>query len=104
MGLSIKLQGELHREVAATVTDPHNLLHSLLPDPSDLTFRCLGFVDWYGDTMFNRLQMPPFLSELGRIRSLASTSEQYLLLDVIKDLAERCRDADGELYLWFYGD
>jgi hypothetical protein len=45
-----------------------NFLHRLLPPHDDDTYYCLRYVDWYGDTVFNRLQIETVLQELERIR------------------------------------
>jgi hypothetical protein len=61
MGFDINLEKE-HGEVLATVEDPKNLLHRLL-ERSQAVEPLLAEIDWNGDTTFNRLQMPRFLSE-----------------------------------------
>jgi hypothetical protein len=104
MGLTVVLQTEFCRDVLATATDPQNYLHGLVPPPTDNSYRCLGFIDLYGDTMFNYLQMGAFLTELARIRQVAAHPDELSILDSIRDLGERCRDAQGLSYLWFYGD
>jgi hypothetical protein len=104
MGLTIVLQTEMQRDTLASVGDTQDYLSDLLPPPSDTSYRCLCFVDRYEHTMFNHLQMDAFLLELERIRGAASQPDAISLLDAIRQLAEQCRDADGRLFLWFYGD
>jgi hypothetical protein len=60
MGFDINLEKE-NGEVLATVGDPQNLLHRLL-ERSHAAEPHLAEIDWYGDTTFNRLQMPRFLT------------------------------------------
>jgi hypothetical protein len=43
------------------VEDATNILHRLLPGPDDQRYVYLGTIDWYGDTVFDRLQAPRFL-------------------------------------------
>ena len=80
MGLEVVIEnGE--GEQLASVEDPTNILHRVLPAEIDRTFCCLSYVDWYGDTIFNALQVPMVRDEL----------------------AARCLSQPG-LYLKFYGD
>lgn len=102
MGLTIILETE-NGEAIEQVGDPTNLLHLLLPTPDDASFTCLRFIDLYGDTVFNRLQMGTFLAEWKRIVNLARTSEEKELLNRIENLARRCQN-EPHLYLKFYGD
>ena len=44
--------------------DPCNRVAKLLPDWRDESSICLRFVDLYGDTVFNRLQLPVLIAEL----------------------------------------
>lgn len=60
-------------------------------DPEFETFHCLRFIDQWGDTVFNQLQMGRFLQELDRMEP-ESTPEQRRLLAEVRRLAERCRD------------
>jgi hypothetical protein len=101
MGFDINLEKE-HGEVLAILEDPKNTLHRVLE-------RCqadeprLAEIDWYGDTTFNRLQMPRFLAEWEIVAQHGKTPEEARLIDEVKALAERC--ANGvHLYLKFIGD
>jgi len=82
--------------------DPALLLNSLLPDADDQTFRCLGFVDEYGDAVFNRLQMPTLIAELERVKKKANP-EQIELIDQILELARLCKEAP-QTQIRFQGD
>lgn len=102
MGINIVLEDEDGGEIAV-VGDPTNFLHEILPSVESLEFRCLGFVDRYGDTTFNRLQMDDVQRELNLLRSKSNQSEVQALLDQISALAQRCK-SDVHTYLKFYGD
>lgn len=102
MGLSVVLVTE-RGESLGEVHDPRNLLHQLLPSNEDSSYQCLRFVDWYGDTVFNVLQMGTVLDELHRLNAAAETEEKQLLLSAIEGLVRRCRD-EPHLYLKFCGD
>ena len=102
MGLDIFLQDE-NGNVLKNIGDPHNLLHQLLPSLEDTSYSLLRFVDWYGDTIFNRLQMETFLIEWERLIKKAGVGEEFELLAQIKNLARLCQKTP-HLYLKFYGD
>ena len=101
MGLTIALQDESGNRIKE-VYDPTNILHKLLPSYDDRTYQCLRFIDWYGDTVFNYLQMESFLTEWNRIREAEKSHEERELLSQIEDLARRVQNE--RLYLKFIGD
>jgi hypothetical protein len=100
MGISIVLKSE-SQEVLAQIDDAKNVLHALLPPQGSPSM--LGSVDWYGDTIFNRLQMSQFLSEWESVETKASGQEEASLLRQVRTLALRCKD-EPHLYLAFIGD
>ena len=102
MGLNIALEDEQGREIDA-VDDGTNILHRLLPSSDDPSFRALRYVDWYGDTVFNRSQMQDVLSELRLLLKRAKGDSESELVERILELALRCRQ-EPHLYLKFYGD
>lgn len=103
MGLVVQLQTENGVREGEMVLDPHNLLHRLLPGIDETSFQCLRFIDWYGDTYFNRPQMGQFIEELDRVRATASTPEEKVVLDQIRDLEQQCQNG-VHLYVKFIGD
>jgi hypothetical protein len=102
MGLGISLQDELGTELD-TVIDPKNLLGKLLPEQDDPAHPMLGSIDFYGDTVFNRMQMGRFLAEWADIAAKAGTLEEKTLVTTVGELARRCQDG-VHLYLKFIGD
>ncbi|HZP24528.1 MAG TPA: hypothetical protein VFB04_13860 [Terriglobales bacterium] len=73
------------------------------PEPDDKTFLLIQFLDPYGNTVFNRLQMPQFLEEWERLRDLAEKMSNLSAWTDVKRLAQQC--ASGvHLYLRFIGD
>lgn len=102
MGLTVVLETE-RGEPIEQVLDPGNLLHRLLPSHDDSSYQCVRFIDWYGDTVFNRLQMEQFLAEWKRLYNAAECKEERELLLAIEKLAHRCQ-TEAHLYLKFYGD
>jgi hypothetical protein len=105
--IEVRLEDE--RRDVVTVEDPTGGtcnsaggFDRLLP-LDDASFRCLGVVDPYGDTIFNRLQMPFLLDELARLDlSSVNESERRGLLR-LEALAIRCQE-EPHLYLRFIGD
>lgn len=102
MGISVVLETESGEELER-IDDPTNLLHVILPAEDDTSFDHLRHIDWYGDSVFNRLQIDSFLSEWERLRGRAQTSEAVALHARIKYLAEKSKQ-EPHLYLKFYGD
>ena len=101
MGFCVILERE-NGEPLEQVEDPKNMLHQLLPSEDD-SYQYLRFIDWYGDTVFNGLQIQPFLSEWDRLTESARTSDENALLARIRELALRCSQ-EPHLYLRFCGD
>lgn len=102
MGLVIALQDEKGRQLE-TIEDPHNFLHRILPKESESSFPNLPNIDWYGHTVFNRLQAYSVVEEFRTISARASGSEEAELIATIIRMGERCRD-EVHLYLKFIGD
>src|SRR3954463_1100151 len=101
MGFDINLETE-RGEILATVSDPKNHLHrlierSLQDDPQ------LAEIDWYGDTVFNRMQMPRFLSQWQALARNCQSVEEKQLVDEVRELAKQC-EGGVHLYLKFIGD
>lgn len=98
--MSISLEGEAGDRIAE-LSDPRNFVVFLTHNREQ--FPLLSYIDEYGNTIFNSLQMEPFLEEWGRVQAKASTPEEKEIADQVLRLAERCRDGI-HLYLRFSGD
>ena len=90
-------------ETLERVEDPDGLVNGLIPSMSEHSFQCWRFIDEYGDSVFNRQQMPQFLSELDVIRERTNDARALRVLEIIAALARRCRD-EVHLYVKFRGD
>ena len=101
MGFAINLETE-RGEILVTVLDPTNLLHRLLERSSGLE-PILEEIDWYGNTVFNRLQIPRFLSNWETLASQARHPNELEMVNDVKALAIRCGES-VHLYLKFVGD
>lgn len=101
MPISVVLTDEDGGEVKR-FEDSDDALHRLLPSADDHSYHYLRFIDWYGDTVFNKLQMEPFLDEWGRLEALARTEDKEFFYQ-ISELARQCQ-REQHLYLKFEGD
>ena len=63
MGIDVRVETE-SGEVQDEVLDDQNLTEKLLPDREDNASPCLRFVDPFGDTLFNQIQIPLVIKEL----------------------------------------
>ncbi|MGC0778031.1 MAG: hypothetical protein WCD68_12560 [Candidatus Acidiferrum sp.] len=86
----------------ATVGDPKNHLHRVLERSYDAD-PLLAEIDWNGNTTFNRLQIPRFLSEWAELAKQSSSPEEANIVNEVKELAVRC-GGEVHLYLKFIGD
>ena len=102
MGINVVLITE-QGETVEEILDPLGFLAPLLPDPDDRNSRLLRYIDPYGDTVFNQLQMDDFIMELRGLYSRASSPEQGDFLEAVERLAHQCAKTN-RLHLKFYGD
>src|SRR6266545_5863234 len=90
MALKAILVGERGDERRYLPLPPSSNLH--LPSPDDRSFRCAGFIDPYGHTVFNWLQMPALMAEILRLQAEESDEGARFFLGELYKLAEECRD------------
>ncbi len=102
MGITIALETENGSQLAS-VEDPTNVLHRVLPSIEDSTFKWAGTIDWYGDTTFNYLQAQALRQEWGRVMQAAENAADAALLSQVDDLLRRAA-GERHLYVKFYGD
>lgn len=102
MGMTVLLTTE-RGEVLDEISDPSNHMHRILPGGEDAGYVLVNFIDWYGDTVFNRLQMPRFRDEWARLRNAALADGARVLHAKVAAMAERCSE-EVHLYLKFQGD
>lgn len=84
------------------VTGHGGVLDRVLPI-GDPRYPMLRYVDPYGNTFFNGMQMYPVLEELDRLAGEHSSEDARKVLEQIRELAIQCRD-HPHLYLRFAGD
>lgn len=76
---------------------------SILPHVHDNRFKCLRYIDPYGDTTFNQLQIVPLLDDLGILKGIVASKDDRLILEQLESLCATCM-AETHLYLKFIGD
>jgi len=77
-------------------------IDSYLPPADDKTFRCVGFIDLYGETIFNSLQSEVLISELRMLLEKAEVKDRQYIEKLIA-MTEKVK-AGPHLYLRFSGD
>ena len=104
----MKLQDEFG-EVLEEIQDRKDLLGPYVPALRDETYHCLRFIDLYGDTYFNLLQMDTFKSEWDRLFRTVQEDDKDVevavrkLFEQVRELAVKCQQ-EPHLYLKFEGD
>lgn len=90
-------------EMLGAVDDPRNLVIQLVAAANPEESKCLRFIDPYGDTCFNQIQIPAFEEE---IRSLPSGSLSAEAEAHREEIMKLIASAKGQVhtYLKFYGD
>ena len=73
-------------ETVERLEDREGLVNRLIPPMSEQSFQCWRFIDEYGDTVFNRQQMPQFLAELALIRDRTGDAAPRRVLEDIEAL------------------
>jgi len=65
----------------------------------DQRYKLLKYIDRYGDTIFNTVQMPDLIDDFNALKAMDNNS----IIDEIISLANRCH-GEVHTYLAFYGD
>lgn len=101
MAIGVELQDERGGTIAR-LDDPWGLVNDIVAsvedDASSAYLRC---IDPYGDTVFNRLQVPLLIEELERVSAWKANTK---LRDDLVRFAQRVVDEGPHLYLKFIGD
>ena|ERR1700761_210438 len=103
MGMNAQLVSE-RGEVIEDVFDEHNRLRPLIESVPDYdSTHCLQYMDPYGDTIFNSLQLPRFLDEWKMVMELATAAEDKEMASSVQRLALLAEE-EIHMYLRFVGD
>jgi len=102
MGIDVRVETE-SGEVQDEVLDDENLTEKLLPDREDATSPCLRFVDPFGDTLFNHIQIPLVATELEkRLRGSSKPEVKAHCAALLKLVAATV--GEEHTYVRFSGD
>lgn len=101
MSFTINLEQEDGKIIESI--DDGGLLAKCLLDIKNSNFCCIKYIDSYGDTVFNRLQMDDLIKDISIIKDNVKTKEFDELAEKIIGFAEKCKN-EVHLYLKFYGD
>jgi hypothetical protein len=95
--------GEVVERVEGPLEELTRLIASIHGDPDASSFPMLRYVDPYGDTVFNRLQIKPFLEEWRRLYQKAESDELRAAIREVERLAQKVEEST-HIYLKFWGD
>ena len=84
------------------VDDVEDVIIELIGRVGRERLRLLGYVDPYGDTVFNQLQCADVLGDVEKLGEVASPHQRQLLAQV-RELVQRCKREVHE-YVKLYGD
>lgn len=97
--IRVVVQDEKGNEIGQAV----DVSTAVIAQPGDPRFACLRFVDPYGDTVFNTLQLAPLLKDIRLLRELPNAIENEAAFRQVEALIERCQ-TEPHLYLKLIGD
>ena len=100
MGLTVQIEDERGEREG----DPwwHQRLNEVLIAERPET-RCLRFIDPYGNTVFNQVQLPVLLEELREVRKRLSDAELRTVVDTLSTMVQRAA-SEAHTYIRFIGD
>lgn len=102
LGVDVHLQTGDGMKIES-IPDPKGIVSRIMP-LGDTTFHLLRYVDPYGDTIFNGLQMEQIFIELKQLKQrFVPGSQEIDYICKIENMARRCKSAP-HLYLKFIGD
>ena len=98
MGLTIVLEDE---NGGAIQTLPKELQYDEFENVKLDDFILLKYIDFYGDTTFNTLQLDDLIGDFERLKPM-NPSQSEIIQQII-DHAKKCQD-EVHTYIKFYGD
>ena len=102
MGVDIRVQSE-SGSIDNELLDLSDLTSKLLADHSDASSTCLRWVDPYGDTTFNQLQIPYLIEELEAVVDNATDRKIREHGQAILNLIREVKN-EPHTYVCFVGD
>jgi len=103
MGIDLRWEDERGAEIES-LADEKSLFTRIVAQSYELQNSvCLRFVDPYGDTVFNQIQIPVLIEELEKVRPMLAEPGTANHLDQVVALAKKSVNVT-HTYLKFYGD
>lgn len=102
MGIDAQVESE-DGTVEAYLADPRGLVAKLLACDVGPSSACLRFIDPYGETVFNQLQLPVLIAELQQATALVSDAGARAHGEALVELARRAA-SEVHTYLRLTGD
>ena len=102
MPLSIRWEDEQGEVLEELLPDGDASLNAVVARAPDNSV-CLRFIDPYGDTVFNRIQLPLLISELQHARQDLPGGASPAHIDSVLALVRRAED-EVHTYVRFLGD
>lgn len=103
MGIDARWEDENGNEIEVMLSPPRSRLETLIPEANVEGFPCLRYIDLYGDTTFNQLQLPQLLADLKQAMLETESPETRAHMKSLIDLVQRAIGAD-HTYIKFYGE
>lgn len=99
----MRWEDEDGNDLAVVLSPPGSRFELIIPETTVPDYPCLRYIDPYGDTTFNQLQMPQLLVDLERTLPRCTTPETQQHIEALVSLV---RKASGVVhtYIKFYGD
>ena len=79
------------------------LLREYIPEADDKNYCCVKYINRWGNTIFNELQMDDLIKELVIVTSESEDKEVKTLIDQIDNLTQLAKK-DVHVYIKFIGD
>ena len=103
MSIDARWEDENGNDIEVVLSPPRSGFETLIPEANAEWFPCLRYIDLYGDTTFNQLQLPQLLADLKQALSEAESPETRAHMESLINLVQK---AIGSVhtYIKFYGD
>ena len=103
MPIHIVVKNRSTEEIVDEADDINGRLERRLARMNREQYAYLRYIDPYGDTIFNRLQMEEVIPEMERLFAGSADDGSNKFFEYLLNMAKCCRDG-VDLYLEFVGD
>jgi hypothetical protein len=103
MSIDTRWEDENGNEIEVVLSPPRSRFETLIPEANVEGFPCLRYIDLYGNTTFNQLQLPQLLADLKQAILQAESPETRAHMESLIDLVQRAIGV-VHTYIKFYGD